>query len=69
NAFTEKQIARICLDACKGLAHLHSRLIIHHDTLSDSIVIDPKGRVRITGFGSSVQLPDKKAKRRTMVST
>ncbi|KAJ7122316.1 kinase-like domain-containing protein [Mycena epipterygia] len=69
NAFTEEQIARICLDSCKGLAHLHSQLIIHRDIRSDSIVIDPKGRVKITGFGFSVQLPDKKAKRRTMVST
>ncbi|KAJ7499315.1 kinase-like domain-containing protein [Mycena latifolia] len=69
SAFTEERIARICLDVCKGLAHLHSQLIIHRDIRSDSIVIDMKGRVKITGFGFSVQLPDKKAKRRTMVST
>ncbi|KAJ6567263.1 kinase-like domain-containing protein, partial [Mycena vulgaris] len=69
SAFTEEQIARICLDACKGLAHLHSQLIIHRDIRSDSLVINAKGRVKITGFGFSVQLPDKQAKRRTMVST
>ncbi|KAJ6631227.1 kinase-like domain-containing protein [Mycena sp. CBHHK59/15] len=69
NAFTEEQIARICLETCKGLAHLHSQLIIHRDIRSASVVIDANGRVKITGFGFSVQLPDRKAKRRTMVST
>ncbi|KAJ7174670.1 kinase-like domain-containing protein [Mycena filopes] len=67
--FTEERMARICLEACKGLAHLHSQLIIHRDIRSDSIIIDPRGRVKITGFAFSVQLPDKAAKRRTMVST
>ncbi|KAJ7646148.1 kinase-like domain-containing protein [Mycena rosella] len=67
--FTEEQVAKICLDACKGLAHLHSQLILHRDIRSDSIVIDVKGRVKLTGFGFAVQLPDKQAKRRTMVST
>ncbi|KAJ7039339.1 kinase-like domain-containing protein [Mycena alexandri] len=67
--FTEERMARICLEACKGLAHLHSQLIIHRDMRSDSIIIDPKGRVKITGFAFSVQLADKAAKRRTMVST
>lgn len=68
-AFTEERIAKICLDTCKGLAHLHKQLIIHRDMRSDSIIIDMKGRIKITGFGFSVQLPDKKAKRQTMVST
>ncbi|KAF7333014.1 Pkinase-domain-containing protein [Mycena venus] len=67
--FSEEQVARICLEACKGLAHLHSQLIIHRDMRSDSIIIDPKGRVKLTGLAFSVQLPDKAAKRRTMVST
>ncbi|KAF8169013.1 kinase-like domain-containing protein [Mycena galopus ATCC 62051] len=67
--FTEEQIARICVETCQGLAHLHSQLIIHRDMRSDSIIIDAKGRVKITGLAFSVQLPDKAAKRRTMVST
>ncbi|KAJ6473111.1 kinase-like domain-containing protein [Mycena sanguinolenta] len=67
--FTEQQIARICLEVCKGLAHLHNQLIIHRDMRSDSIVIDSKGRVKITGLAFAVQLPDKASKRRTMVST
>ncbi|KAJ7705947.1 kinase-like domain-containing protein [Mycena metata] len=67
--FTEERMARICFETCKGLAHLHSQLIIHRDMRSDSIIIDPKGRVKITGFAFSVQLADKAAKRRTMVST
>ncbi|KAK7001671.1 kinase-like domain-containing protein [Favolaschia claudopus] len=67
--FTEERIARICLEVCKGLSHLHSQLIMHRDMRSDSIIIDNKGRVKITGLAFSVQLPDKAAKRRTMVST
>ncbi|KAJ7661342.1 kinase-like domain-containing protein [Mycena polygramma] len=69
STFTEERIGRVCLEVCKGLAHLHNQLIIHRDIRSDSIIVDPKGRVKITGFDFSVQLPDKAAKRRTMVST
>ncbi|KAK7053698.1 kinase-like domain-containing protein [Favolaschia claudopus] len=67
--FTEERIARICVEVCKGLSHLHSQLIMHRDMRSDSVIIDNKGRVKITGLAFSVQLPDKAAKRRTMVST
>ncbi|KAJ7832849.1 kinase-like domain-containing protein [Mycena olivaceomarginata] len=69
STFTEAQIARICLETCKGLAHLHSQLIIHRDMRSDSIIIDAKGRVKITGLAFSVQLASAAAKRRTMVSS
>ncbi|KAJ7211612.1 kinase-like domain-containing protein [Mycena pura] len=68
-AFSEAQIARVCLEMCKGLAHLHSQLILHRDIRSDSIIVDPKGHVKITNFAYAVQLPDAAAKRRTMIST
>ncbi|KAJ7062756.1 kinase-like domain-containing protein [Mycena amicta] len=67
--FTEEQVARICLETSKGLAHLHKQLIIHRDMRSDSILVDPKGRVKITNFAYAVQLPTLASKRRTMVST
>ncbi|KAF7323525.1 Pkinase-domain-containing protein [Mycena kentingensis (nom. inval.)] len=67
--FTEEQVARICLETTKGLAHLHKQLIIHRDIRSDSILVDPKGRVKITNFAYAVQLPTPASKRRTMVST
>ncbi|KAJ7832846.1 kinase-like domain-containing protein [Mycena olivaceomarginata] len=54
---------------CKGLAHLHSQLIIHRDMCSDSIIINAKGRVKITDLAFSIQLASAAAKRRTMVSS
>ncbi|KAF7296866.1 Pkinase-domain-containing protein [Mycena indigotica] len=67
--FTEEQVAKICLETAKGLAHLHEQLIIHRDIRSDSLLIDPTGRVKITNFAYAVQLPTIQSKRRTMVST
>nr|GAT45117.1 Pkinase-domain-containing protein [Mycena chlorophos] len=68
-AFKEEWVARICLEAAKGLAHLHDQLIIHRDIRSESLLVDPRGRVKITNFAYAVQLPTAQAKRRTMVST
>ncbi|CAK5272744.1 unnamed protein product [Mycena citricolor] len=67
--FEEGQVAKIIGDVTRGLEHLHQQLILHRDMRSESIVIDPKGRVKISNFAFAVQLPDKAAKRRTMVST
>ncbi|KAJ7718770.1 kinase-like domain-containing protein [Mycena maculata] len=68
-AFTEERMARICLETCKGLAHLHEQLILHRDIRSASLVVSPAGRVKITAFTFAAQLPSAAAKRRTMVST
>ncbi|KAJ6544396.1 kinase-like domain-containing protein [Mycena capillaripes] len=68
-AWSEEQIARVMLEISKGLAHLHEQLIIHRDIRADSILVDPKGRVKITNFAFAAQLPSRAAKRRTMVSS
>ncbi|GAA6064181.1 hypothetical protein JCM10212_002923 [Sporobolomyces blumeae] len=65
----ERQISRVCLETCKGLAHLHAQGVIHRDIKSDNILLNARGHVKITDFGFSAKLVDKKSKRATMVGT
>ncbi|KAJ3272564.1 Protein kinase [Terramyces sp. JEL0728] len=67
--FTEPQIATICLETLRGLNHLHSKNIIHRDIKSDNVLLDAKGRIKISDFGYSAKLTVDKSRRATLVGT
>ncbi|KAI9315223.1 kinase-like domain-containing protein [Dichotomocladium elegans] len=69
NTMSEQQIAVVCAETAKGLAHLHAHMIIHRDIKSDNVLLDFQGHVKISDFGYCAKLTDQRNKRATMVGT
>lgn len=55
--------------AAQGLAHLHSKNVIHRDIKSDNILCKMTGEIKITDLGCSVLLHKGKAFRDTKVGS
>ncbi|ORZ35298.1 kinase-like domain-containing protein [Catenaria anguillulae PL171] len=69
NLMTEGQIAAVCREIFKGLAHLHAQGVIHRDIKSDNVVLSNQGQVKLTDFGYCAQINEYQSKRNTMVGT
>ncbi|KAF0539159.1 Pkinase-domain-containing protein [Gigaspora margarita] len=65
NIMTEGQIAA----TLEGLAHLHSKSVIHKDIKSDNVLLALNGDIKLTDFSFCAQINEHHNKRTTMVGT
>lgn len=49
---------RIIEDACRGVAHLHVRGILHRDVKPANLLIAPTGEIKVSDFGLSCRIAD-----------
>ncbi|KAH3764892.1 STE20 family protein kinase [Pelomyxa schiedti] len=58
DTLSEPQLAFVCCETLKGLVHLHSINVIHHDIKAGNILVTEEGQVKIADFGLSQQYQD-----------
>ena len=59
----EAELARFGEEVCAGLAHAHGRGIIHRDIKPHNILLDEKGRAKVSDFGIARALDTTQATR------
>ncbi|GMF32318.1 unnamed protein product [Phytophthora lilii] len=65
----EAEIAAVCANVALGLAHLHSRGLIHRDIKAGNLLLNGDGVAKLADFGVSAQLTATVGKRRTVIGT
>ncbi|XP_028677264.1 serine/threonine-protein kinase PAK 6 [Erpetoichthys calabaricus] len=65
----EEQIATVCEAVLQSLSYLHSHGVIHRDIKSDSILLTPDGRIKLSDFGFCAQICKDVPKRTSLVGT
>eukprot|EP00644_Phytophthora_capsici_P006358 jgi/Phyca11/556721/estExt2_Genewise1Plus.C_PHYCAscaffold_940061 len=66
---SEAEIAAVCANVALGLAHLHSRGLIHRDIKAGNLLLNGDGVTKLADFGVSAQLTATVGKRRTVIGT
>jgi eukaryotic-like serine/threonine-protein kinase len=59
----DSDLARIGAEVCSGLAHAHGRGIVHRDIKPHNILLDEKGRAKVSDFGIARALDTTQATR------
>ena len=60
---TAAELARIGEEVCSGLAHAHGRGVVHRDIKPHNILLDEKGRAKVSDFGIARALDTTQATR------
>jgi serine/threonine-protein kinase len=59
----DAELARIGEEVCSGLAHAHGRGVVHRDIKPHNILLDEKGRAKVSDFGIARALDTTQATR------
>ena len=49
--------ANMCLDAARGVLHLHRHRLVHRDIAARNFLLNSLGKLMVADFGMSRQLP------------
>ncbi len=69
NSLKEDWIAYICREILRGLAHLHSKFVIHRDIKGQNVLLTDQAEVKLVDFGVSAQLDRTIGRRNTFIGT
>jgi len=62
---TEEEISVVCYQVAKGLAHLHSRRLLHRDIKADNILLHSNGLAKLADLGVATMMINSMDKHKT----